>query len=156
MVELVKQKSVYVGGTFDTDLGKGFRRTGADLIKKDLIYHLFTRRGERVMLPDFGTDLQDIVFEPNDPVTQDRISGEIHVHFQPARRRTSCRIASIETESRANSDGRSARTLRAASRPMERTPNSSVSGRIKGALLVWLTPIRPFWITRNSCALVPG
>jgi len=77
MVELVKQKSIYVGGTFDTDLGKGFRRTGAELIKKDLLYHLFTRRGERVMMPEFGTDLQDIVFEPNDPTTQDRITGEV-------------------------------------------------------------------------------
>jgi len=77
MVELVKQRSIYVGGTFDTDLGKGFRRTGAELIKQDLIYHLFTRRGERVMMPDFGTDLQDMIFEPNDPITQDRISSEI-------------------------------------------------------------------------------
>jgi len=77
MVEIVKQRSIYVGGTFDTDLGKGFRRTGANLIKQDLLYHLFTRRGERVMMPDFGTDLQDMVFEPNDPITQDRISSEI-------------------------------------------------------------------------------
>jgi phage baseplate assembly protein W len=77
MVEIVKQRSVYVGGTFDTDLGKGFRRTGADLVKQDLLYHLFTRRGERVMMPEFGTDIQDMVFEPNDPITQDRISSEI-------------------------------------------------------------------------------
>ena len=77
MVELVKQRSIYVGGTFDTDLGKGFRRTGAELIKQDLLYHLFTRRGERVMMPEFGTDLQDMVFEPNDPLTQDRINSEI-------------------------------------------------------------------------------
>ena len=77
MVELVKQRSIYVGGTFDTDLGKGFRRTGAALIKQDILYHLFTRRGERVMMPDFGTDLQDMIFEPNDPITQDRISSEI-------------------------------------------------------------------------------
>ena len=77
MVELVKQKSIYLGGTFDTDLGKGFRRGGIEIVKKDLLYHLFTRRGERVMMPDFGTDLQDMVFEPNDPVTQNRILGEI-------------------------------------------------------------------------------
>ncbi len=77
MVEIVKQRSVYVGGTFDTDLGKGFRRTGADLVKQDLLYHLFTRRGERVMMPEFGTDIQDMVFEPNDPITQDRINSEI-------------------------------------------------------------------------------
>ncbi len=78
MVETSKQRSIYVGGTFDTDLGKGFRRTGVELVKKDLLYHLFTRKGDRVMMPDFGTDIQDMVFEPNDPITQNRILGEIN------------------------------------------------------------------------------
>ena len=77
MVELAKQRSIYVGGTFDTDLGSGFRRTGAALIKKDLLYHIFTRRGDRVMMPDFGTDIQDMIFEPNDPITQNRLLSEI-------------------------------------------------------------------------------
>ncbi len=77
MVELTKQKSIYVGGTFDTDLGSGFRRTGIELVKKDLLYHIFTRRGDRVMMPEFGTDIQDMVFEPNDPITQNRILSEI-------------------------------------------------------------------------------
>ncbi len=77
MVELTKQRSIYVGGTFDTDLGKGFRRTGIELVKKDLLYHIFTRRGDRVMMPEFGTDIQDMTFEPNDAMTQNRILGEI-------------------------------------------------------------------------------
>ena len=68
---------IYKGGTFDTDLGKGFRRTSAEIVKKDLLYHLFTRRGERVMMPDFGTSIQDTVFDPNDEITQRLITDEI-------------------------------------------------------------------------------
>ncbi len=70
-------ESIYVGGTLLTDLGKGFRRTGAELVKADLLYHIFTKKGERVMMPDFGTNLQDLVFEPNDPITRTQILNEI-------------------------------------------------------------------------------
>jgi phage baseplate assembly protein W len=35
-------------------------------IKSDLLILLLTYPGERVMLPDFGTPLKDLVFEPND------------------------------------------------------------------------------------------
>ena len=70
-------ESIYVGGTLLTDLGKGFRRTGAELVKSDLLYHMFTKKGERVMMPDFGTNLQDLVFEPNDPITRTQILNEI-------------------------------------------------------------------------------
>jgi phage baseplate assembly protein W len=70
-------ESIYVGGTLLTDLGKGFRRTGKELVKADLLYHMFTKKGERVMMPDFGTNLQDLVFEPNDPITRTQILNEI-------------------------------------------------------------------------------
>ena len=70
-------ESIYVGGTLLTDLGKGFRRTGKELVKSDLLYHIFTKKGERVMMPDFGTNLQDLVFEPNDPITRNQILNEI-------------------------------------------------------------------------------
>ena len=38
--------------------------TDLDLIKRDLINHLYTRRGERVMRPDFGSIIWDVLFEP--------------------------------------------------------------------------------------------
>lgn len=71
------KKSIYRGGTFDTNLGEGFRRTSAAIVKKDLLNHLFTRRGERVMMPDFGTNIQDMVFDPNDEITQRLITNEV-------------------------------------------------------------------------------
>jgi phage baseplate assembly protein W len=69
--------TIYRGGTFDTNLGRGFRRSGAEMVKKDLLNHLFTRRGERVMMPDFGTSIQDMVFDPNDEITRRLITDEI-------------------------------------------------------------------------------
>lgn len=47
---------------------KGFFRTqrGINQIKSDLIALLLTHPGERVMLPEFGTPLKNLIFEPND------------------------------------------------------------------------------------------
>jgi phage baseplate assembly protein W len=39
---------------------------GIDQVKSDLLILLLTNPGERVMLPDYGTPLRKLVFEPND------------------------------------------------------------------------------------------
>jgi phage baseplate assembly protein W len=41
---------------------------GVDQIKSDLLCLLLTNPGERVMIPDFGTPLRELIFEPNDDV----------------------------------------------------------------------------------------
>jgi phage baseplate assembly protein W len=38
--------------------------TDLDLIKRDLVNHFYTRKGERVMRPDFGSIIWDLMFEP--------------------------------------------------------------------------------------------
>jgi len=38
--------------------------TGSDLVVEDLMNHLMTRKGERVMMPTFGSIIHDLVFEP--------------------------------------------------------------------------------------------
>ena len=50
---------------------RGFLRTqeGMDQIKSDLLVLLLTNPRERVMLADFGTPLNRLVFEPNDAGT---------------------------------------------------------------------------------------
>ena len=35
-----------------------------ELVKRDLLNHFYTRKGERVMLPNFGSNIQDYIFEP--------------------------------------------------------------------------------------------
>jgi phage baseplate assembly protein W len=42
------------------------QKNNVDQIKADLLQLLLTNPGERVMLPDFGTPLRKLVFEPND------------------------------------------------------------------------------------------
>ena len=40
-----------------------------DIAKRDLMNHFNTRKGERVMNPEFGSILPELVFEPNDLTT---------------------------------------------------------------------------------------
>lgn len=43
---------------------KNFVLTDLELVQEDLINHIFTRRGERVRMANFGTAIPDLVFEP--------------------------------------------------------------------------------------------
>jgi phage baseplate assembly protein W len=58
---------------------RGFLRTqsGMAQIKSDLIILLLTEPGERVMLPEFGTNLKKFFFEPNDTSVLEQIREEI-------------------------------------------------------------------------------
>jgi phage baseplate assembly protein W len=44
------------------------QKSGVDQIKADLLQLLLTNPGERVMLPEFGTPLRTLFFEPNDEI----------------------------------------------------------------------------------------
>ena len=48
---------------------KGFFyiQDGVEQIKSDMLILLLTNPGERVMLPNYGTPLRRLIFEPNDP-----------------------------------------------------------------------------------------
>jgi phage baseplate assembly protein W len=46
-------------------------------IKADLLVLLLTNPGERVMLPDYGTPLRDLMFEPNDATLRQRAKDMI-------------------------------------------------------------------------------
>ena len=46
-------------------------------VRQSISIILGTARGERVMRPDFGCGVYDLVFEPNAPATTGRISQEV-------------------------------------------------------------------------------
>lgn len=46
-----------------------FQLVDVNLVKQDIINHIFTRLGDRVMMPTFGTTIPDLVFEPLDEKT---------------------------------------------------------------------------------------
>lgn len=49
----------------------------SEAIKADLMHLILTRKGERLYLPEFGTDLLKYIFNPNDSKTQSEIKQEI-------------------------------------------------------------------------------
>jgi phage baseplate assembly protein W len=43
---------------------KKYRLTDHDLIKQDLVNHFYIRKGEKLMNPNFGTIIWNVLFEP--------------------------------------------------------------------------------------------
>lgn len=48
---------------------KTFGIKDIELVKLDLLNHIYTRKGERVMMPTFGTRIPDMPFEPLDEMS---------------------------------------------------------------------------------------
>jgi len=51
--------------------------TTREQVRSNIVNLLKTKRGERIMQPDFGIGLESILFEPIDDDTQTRIQSEI-------------------------------------------------------------------------------
>ena len=51
--------------------------TDSALVKRDLLNHFYTRIGERIMRPTFGSVIWDYLMEPEDPETQEIIKEDI-------------------------------------------------------------------------------
>lgn len=52
-------------------------QTNEAAIKADLMHLILTNKGERLYLPDFGTNLRRYIFEQNDTITYEDIKEEI-------------------------------------------------------------------------------
>ena len=48
-----------------------------ELIKRDLLNEFHTRKGERLMKPNFGCIIHDLLMEPEDTITEDEIRDDI-------------------------------------------------------------------------------
>lgn len=64
---------------------KNFVLTDVELVKEDLVNHIFTRRGERVKMGQWGTAIPDLIFEPltTDLVLQIRKELETVFNYDP-------------------------------------------------------------------------
>lgn len=51
--------------------------TGKDLVIEDLMNHIMTRKGERIMLPTYGSIIHEMIFEPLTPGTKDLIEEDL-------------------------------------------------------------------------------
>lgn len=78
--------AIYRGwSSFEYERIKTFNLNDIELVKMDILSHLFTRYGERVMMPNFGSLIPDITFEPLDEETVETVQEEIStvVNFDP-------------------------------------------------------------------------
>ena len=79
---MTAKKGLYKGfSSFEFENTGSFKINDIELIKLDLLNHIFTRRGERVMMPTFGTTIPDLVFEPLDEETIDQLESELRLVF---------------------------------------------------------------------------
>lgn len=64
---------------------KSFKINDIELVKLDLLNHIFTRKGERVMMPRFGTRIPDLAFEPLDDITLMVLEEDLRyvINFDP-------------------------------------------------------------------------
>jgi phage baseplate assembly protein W len=57
--------------------GKKFSLTDFELVKRDLQNHFYIRKGEKLMNPNFGTIIWDMIFEPLTQETKNIIIQDI-------------------------------------------------------------------------------
>jgi len=78
--------ALYKGfSSYEFERVKEFAISDVELVKLDLLNHIFTRRGSRVMMPTFGTVIPDLVFEPLDALTTEMLEDELRkvIDFDP-------------------------------------------------------------------------
>ena len=78
---MAKQRFINIDFPFK-DSPEGFyfnlNATDADAVRADLLHLLLTNKGERLYMPDFGSDLKKYIFEPNDGVTHSQIKDNLN------------------------------------------------------------------------------
>jgi uncharacterized protein len=57
-------------------------KSDLDILKSSVLFILMTRKGERVMLPEFGCGLSDALFEPNNEGVISEMQEEIRASLR--------------------------------------------------------------------------
>jgi phage baseplate assembly protein W len=81
------------------DRSKNFRITDIETVKQDLMNHFSIRRGEKLMNPNFGCAIWDVLFEPFDNNARTVINDEVRriISYDP--RVNATNIVATEYES---------------------------------------------------------
>jgi len=64
------------------DPSKGFMTVNVQTVKRDLLNHIWTIPGERVMQPSFGTRIPLLAFEPLDQNTIKVVDDDLRMVFE--------------------------------------------------------------------------
>lgn len=68
---------VYNGFSTVDKIRAPYTKTNVDLVKTDLLNELYTRKGERVMRPNYGTTIHDMIMNPLDTFVVQEVEDEI-------------------------------------------------------------------------------
>jgi phage baseplate assembly protein W len=69
-----------------------------ELIQQSILQILGTSKGERVMRPDFGTNVYALLFEPNDALLEDAVREEVMTAIATFEPRAIIRTVTIERD----------------------------------------------------------
>jgi phage baseplate assembly protein W len=68
--------ATFIGFSTDSKKKPPYTLTDLDLVKQDLLNQFLTRKGERVMRPNFGSTIHDMLMEPFDNLTKQDVEDE--------------------------------------------------------------------------------
>ena len=77
---------------------KTFKLTNIEAVKADLMNHIWTKPGDRVTLPNWGTRIPLMVFEPNDEITRGIIDEDLRLvaNYDPRVRLMDLQVISLK------------------------------------------------------------
>ena len=67
--------------SYQYEYNKSLKLLDVELVKRDLLNHIFTRLGERVFMPTFGTRIPDLLFEPLDDTALGIVENDLTTVF---------------------------------------------------------------------------
>ncbi len=76
-VVTAKQNQFYRGFSSVDDTSSATKVFDFDLVKQDIINHFQTKKGERVMNPEFGSAIWELLMEPNTPEIRQALIDDI-------------------------------------------------------------------------------
>lgn len=91
-------KATYIGFSTVDKLAPPYTMIDIELVKRDLLNEFNTRRGERVMLPEYGTKIFEILFNPQDEITRSDIRDDVEKVISREPRVKLSNIELIETD----------------------------------------------------------
>jgi phage baseplate assembly protein W len=72
-------------GFSSVNVKDNFKSYDIDLVKQDIINHFYIRKGEKLMNPEFGTIIWDLLFEPFTNEVKDLITKDVEtiINYDP-------------------------------------------------------------------------
>jgi len=77
MAQKIQRTQLFRGFSTIDRINPATEITDIELIKRDLLNHFHTIKGERVMRPDFGSIIWDMLFEPFDDLVRESIVSDV-------------------------------------------------------------------------------